>query len=304
MKYNDFLETVQEHVKSMVEPEFSVSIQPIQKNNGVVYDGLTFINPSCNISPTIYLNHYYHRYLDGVSIEDICEDIMNTYKEHAPKHSANVDLFTKFENCKSKIVMKLINYDQNIDFLKDTPHFKYLDFAIIFQILVDYDKQNNASITIKNNLLLIWDITKDDLYDEAIINMPRLLPHKLDNIVDVLKRQNPLIELKPEKLFVLTNYNFLNGATSILYPGLLEEISNKFDSDLILLPSSIHEFLIVPSDSIDQMMNYDKLIQDVNSTQLTDSEILSDHSYYYSREKKQLMMPEIVQEDIIQEDIA
>ena len=77
MRYQKFIETVKEHIQQ--ELQKPVHLFPVLKNNGSIYDGLVILDPILNISPTIYLNPYYHRYLDGVSMEDIYEDILNTY---------------------------------------------------------------------------------------------------------------------------------------------------------------------------------------------------------------------------------
>ena len=77
MRYQKFIETVKEHIKQDLHK--SVYVYPVLKNNGAIYDGLVIFDPLRNISPTIYLNPYYHRYLDGVPLEDIYEDIIQTY---------------------------------------------------------------------------------------------------------------------------------------------------------------------------------------------------------------------------------
>ena len=73
MKYKEFLQTIETEIKKKLEDGYSLKIHPVKKNNGKIYDGLLIINPSFNIAPAIYLNPYYHWYLDGVSINDIVD---------------------------------------------------------------------------------------------------------------------------------------------------------------------------------------------------------------------------------------
>ena len=65
MKYTEFLHTIETEITARLDNDFKLTIHPVKKNNGMIYDGLVIINPKFNIAPTIYLNPYYHWYLDG-----------------------------------------------------------------------------------------------------------------------------------------------------------------------------------------------------------------------------------------------
>ena len=119
MKYQEFIQTIKEYVISKLDASQKVIIQPVVKNNGTVYDGLIVIDPILNISPTIYLNPYYHHYLEGISMEDICEDILDTYKENLPTENFDISLFKDFSKAKDHIIMKLVNYERNQELLQD-----------------------------------------------------------------------------------------------------------------------------------------------------------------------------------------
>ena len=71
MKYQDFIENIKEYVSTHLTNWQKLVLNTVVKNNGIVYDGLFILDPILNVSPTIYLNPYYHRYLSGVSMEDI-----------------------------------------------------------------------------------------------------------------------------------------------------------------------------------------------------------------------------------------
>lgn len=298
MKYNEFLATVQNEIKKQLEPGYEVHIQTFPKNNGVVYDGLVIFHPKWNISPTIYLNPYYHWYLDGVPMEDIYANIIETYQKRLPQQDFDTSVFTDYSKAKTAIIMKLINYEHNRELLERVPHFKYLDFAVVFQCLISQQEDGFATILIHNHHLDFWSITPDELYQDALNNTPQLLPYQLENMESLLLgcMQNapsdlPLAECP---VYILTNHAKLNGATTILYDGLLHDIAQKLGHDLILLPSSIHEFLLIPVDEPDKISMFSQIVNEVNETQLSDDELLSDHAYYYSKEHKQIYMPEVV----------
>ena len=281
MNYQEFLHNIKIAIGTQIDSTCTVDVQPIKKNNGTVLDGLVIINPSINISPTIYLNPYYHRYLSGQSINDISEDIIKTYKKVMPKKSVNIEFFKHFDQIKDSIVMRLINYDKNMELLNEIPHIRFHDLAIIFQAQIFKSNEKSANITIYNSHLKLWNICINELYKIASINTPRLLPVDIFNM-NVLLPEHLQNSYMDNDMYVVTNQSRTYGATSILYNGVLKGIAEELNSNLIIIPSSIHEVLVFPSysDYIDESLN--QFIKEVNSTSVLDSEVLSDHAYYYS----------------------
>lgn len=287
MNYQDFITNVINHFEAQFDDDTTVQLQTIAKNNGTFLDALIITSTNINISPTIYLNPYYHRLLDGVSFEDICADIWDTYQAHMPKESIDISFFTDFEQVKERIIYKLINYEQNLELLDKIPHFRYLDFAVTFHCLLNSSSEDYATIQIYNKHLDYWGITAGELYELAKTNSPLLLEPCLENMLDLISHLLPddseTDALCP--MYVLSNKSRLNGASCILYDGLLQSISDKFEKDLIVIPSSIHEMLLIPVESVESLDEYTAMIKEVNETQLTDEEVLSDHAYFFSRKQ-------------------
>lgn len=289
MKYQNFIETVQEHIAE--ELEKTVHVYPVLKNNGAIYDGLVVQDPILNISPTIYLNAYYHRYLDGVSLDDIYDDIIKTYQDNLPENDFDISLFRDFNKARKNIVMKLINAEKNQALLKEVPHILVYDLAIVFLYRVHDFVDEYASILIYHQHLKFWDVNENDLYELAMINSPKLMPYRFDSLHDVFLHitNESLPFLDDIHLNILTNHLKIFGATCMVYPNVLEKISNLYEDDLIIIPSSIHEVLILPQKHFPEnytMEELDSMIQEINETELADNEILSDHTYLYQRDTK------------------
>lgn len=88
-------------------------------------------------------------------------------------------------------------------------------------------------------------------------------------------------------MYVLTNEWKLKGASALLYPELIEDIAQEENSDLIVIPSSIHEILIVEASGMDKD-GISLMVQEVNSQQVDEQERLSDHAYFYKRGSMQI----------------
>lgn len=289
MNYQEFIEHVKEHVINEVSPSHKVTLQPILKNNGTIYDGLIIIDPLLNISPTIYLNPYYHRYLNGVSMEDIFEDIMTTYRENLPKEDFDISIFKDYENASKRIVMKLVNRERNAVLLEDVPYVPFYDLAIIFVCSVTDFLDEYATILIHNQHLDLWGVTTEEIYNVAKHNTPYLLKYSFERMEKVLEHliDKPLPFVSDINMYMLTNSMKIHGATCLIYPKLLEKIAERLQDNLIIIPSSIHEVLIIPEETSKEeytLEDYAGIISDVNETQLTDDEVLSDHAYLYVRE--------------------
>ena len=76
------------------------------------------------------------------------------------------------------------------------------------------------------------------------------------------------------------------GACCILYPKVLEQLAKRVDGDYYLIPSSVHEFILLPVDQGRSAEELKEMIVEVNSTELTPEEILSDQLYLYSSQER------------------
>lgn len=293
MNYQEFLSSMRTELSARITPGATLKIQTIMKNNGTHYDGLIILQPGSNIAPTIYLTPYYHRYLDGVPLEDIYSDILSTYEQHLPETDFDIEMFTDFKRACSRIVMRLISKEYNQSLLTDVPYVTYHDLAIVFYCLIYADSNNQGSILIHNSHMNMWNTSIEQLYHLALQNTPELLPHKLIPMAELLKTHPlaHLLDLNEIPMYILTNIYKTNGASSILYDNLLMQIADHLQQDFIILPSSIHELILVPVDTFDihELEYYTQVVREVNETQLADDEVLSDHAYYYQRITQKLI---------------
>ena len=242
-----------------------------------------------NISPTIYLNPYYHRYLNGVPMEDIYMDILNTYYNNLPQKDFDISLFRDFEKASQRIVFKLVNKEKNEELLKDVPYINFQDLALIFVCMVTDFMHDYATILIHNHHLALWDVSLENLYLIALSNTPKLLPYRFDSFENMLEQTcyNNSSSFNDLDMFILTNKLKIHGCTCIAYPRLLKRIADFLEDNLIIIPSSIHEVLIIPENAAKpdySMEDFQSMITDINETELTDDEVLSDHAYLYERE--------------------
>lgn len=290
MMYELFIKEVKEAVESKVGTGFDVTVNKVTKNNDLVLDGLVIKAADTNIAPTIYLNSYFDKFSDGVmDLDDVVESIIDTYSRHNSV-TFDVSTFTDFDAVKNRICYKLVNTASNKKLLEDVPHRELFDLSIVYYVMVAVEDDATGSILIHNNHLSFWDVTEDDLYKEATINTEKLLPAGIKSMFDTLSEMVDMEDLPntDDFMYVLTNKEKLQGASTILYPDVLSTFADRKNANLWLIPSSIHEWIIIPDDGNMNRETLSEMIQEVNGSQLAVDEILSDHPYYYNRTTKVL----------------
>ncbi len=326
MKYEVFVEDIKRGIEEIVREKLEdgvVVVRNVMKNNNVSMKAVSITRKGENATPTIYLKDYYKEYELGKSIESICNEIFEIYMDGIDrfKKSVNMDEFSDFDQIKEKIFYKIINFEMNKKLLRELPHFKFHDLAIIFFIMVNCDDKGQATALIHNQHLEAWGISFERLKKVAFNNTWEKYPaviRKMEDIIsemimkeimdeedeesDIIKEdshygsydyekiENIIREevenLKADKemeMYVLTNNIRFNGATCITYPGVIKRFAEEHNSDVYIIPSSIHEVILVPG--IDwEKEKVNEMIVDVNDHELDPVEILSDHVYIFKRE--------------------
>lgn len=310
MDYKDFVEQVKEQIKDFLPEKFAdadVTVNQIVKNNDCILDGLMIKTEESNICPTIYLNPYFEQIKDGDELDSVLSMIAATYEEHYIDHDMDVSAVSDYDRIKDKIVCKLINEEANEQFLQDKPHMQIEDLAVVYQILMSQNEEGTATITISDDLLEKYRITPEELHKQALENMESLQPFSFKSMnetviemfaAELAQEQGmdmeqamgmaaQMIPDVPDTMYVLTNDTKVNGASEIIRDDVRQEIADKI-GDFFVLPSSIHETLIIPKSAGMDRQELEQMVQEVNQTQVLPEERLSDHVYEYDAKEHEL----------------
>ncbi|MCR5545033.1 MAG: DUF5688 family protein, partial [Lachnospiraceae bacterium] len=274
MTYQEFKEQIYSSVAARCNQSAQVHISTFKKNNGITLDGLVITDEQNPITPTLYLNDYYPMVTKGLSIDEITERILSVYYQAKNTPTFDPDILSDFSAIKDKIIFKLVNKKSNLDILRDVPYMDYLDLAIIFAIVLPIGEEL-GTILIHNNFLEDWSLSKEDLFEYAKINTYQLFRPEMTPIESLLsdmisfEDQELFGDLKPAyPMFVLSNQKRINGAGVICYPDLLKNFSETLNCDFYILPSSIHEVIVIPMDPSMDIDELTEMVQQVNHTQV------------------------------------
>ena len=308
MSFDEFKETIVEEIKAFLPEKYEdvdIRINTVQKNNEEL-TGITIRSSESNIAPNIYLDSYYESYLDGESMEDIMQNIADVRVEHEIEKPLAVDKITDYEKARDKVMPKIVGMEGNEKYLEDKPFTRMEDLAVVYYVDMGRLGGGVMSSPVTENLMETWGVSKDELHQTALSNMEAqsvssfksmhemmmemMLPdmvERFDGDKDAAREAiSDMVPPDDGNMFILTNQEKLNGATALLDTKIMGEISERFGENFFILPSSLHEVLIVPEKEGMELSVLENMVQEVNATQVAPQDRLSDHVYKYDAQEQ------------------
>lgn len=286
--------------------EYQAELHKVVKNNGIVLDGIILRKPEETVCPTIYLNSYFEGYQMGKPMAVIMQEIIYQYQNLKEEMKFEIVNVYDFKSVKNDIVLRLVNYERNRELLKDCPYKRFLDLAVTFRLIASVDILGVSSSLITNEEFESWNVEIEELYQIALFNTMREFPWQMDSlanmIVDSLHRKlseeaaqefmDEIAMLEKTKngvnMFVLSNDTGVNGSVCILYDSVIKNFAKVQDCNIYILPSSVHEVMLVPENTETEPEFLEGLVQEANQSSVGLIDLLSDHIYYYDREKDKI----------------
>lgn len=292
MNFNEFTKAIEITLKEKL-PTHDIALTSTTKNNGLEKIGITIKTKGSNIAPCVYMEDYFTQYENNSTIDEVSNLIINTFHT-IPFPIINVEELTNLATIESKIFCKLINYRSNETLLQTTPHVPFQDLAIVFYVLMEMDANHGTStMLIKTDNIRMWNISTDDLYAIALKNslyqqsailqsMESVIFEVIDNssdtnIVNLLEED----DVKKDRMYVVSNQYRNFGASTITYPKQLDKIGTKLNESFYILPSSIHECILVPLSLAPDKSDLEEMVREINASQVAPDEVLSNTVYFY-----------------------
>lgn len=293
MEFKEYLYYLQKEIESHLYESEELSVTKVTKNNGVVLTGIMVRNRCTNITPTIYADTYFTEDMDHDEIINSAHEILKLSRQNRESFSFDFDKISSFEKVKKALFIKLINKKANTLMLEGVPNKSFLDLSIIVYCDLSKIMDVNGTIMVTNSLLEEWEISEDDMFNVASSNT-RLSGKGVMNLYDFVSGATDISRNDEDfmgcnkDIYVLTNKSMTFGAALMTLPDVLNGFCTLYNTNVMIVPSSIHEVLLIPCNEAERATMYENLnemIYAVNRDALSPSEILSDHAYYYDRDK-------------------
>lgn len=301
MNFYEFIKAVKDKVEDYFlkkgMEDVMIEITPLTSHNDVTLHGIAIMKNEDSISPNIYLEPYFDRYKKGESIEAITEHILEVYENAKPLAPEISDNDFSYEKIKDKVVYQIVDAKQNRRRLSDLKFSEAGNgFAKVYCIAVSEDSR----IPIRNDLAAYYDYDPKKLFEDAERNTPVLYPATLTDIDAAIfasfmedQKAGPLLseceKVNPDMpMYVLSNTAGFHGAASIFYPEVKERLAELVDDSYYVVPSSVHEVLILPCNSVIDEKTLTAMVKEINDTHVSVSDRLSDTVMKYDKEQKEL----------------
>ncbi|MBQ1843940.1 MAG: hypothetical protein II133_05015 [Lachnospiraceae bacterium] len=277
-------DTFKTRLMNTLDTEFGdgISISPrgIRGHNGATLDAYSISIPGRNLSPVFYPSYFYEKYRSGMSFAEIIENIKDSVR-YSNGDVVDEDDIRRYEYAKSHIIPKLVNRDRNEDWIASVPHQSFLDVEMVFIYVIRSEGDEIVSFTVSEDMLREWRIDKDQLMQDSVTTAKRLFPLNIESIENVLGLSDSDFY---QTFYVMSNNRRHYGASTMLYDHVLSDFADRIGCSFHIIPSSIHEVLLVPDSLCIPADELHDMLIDVNSSIVRDDEILSDRIYYYDRD--------------------
>ena len=303
MNYEIFKEVVVEKFLDYMPDKFrgmEVNVESVNKVN-VTLDALNLRESGKEVSPTIYINDMYKRYQKCNDLEETlmvsCDLMTRAYNDIQP-----ISVDSIYDRANEKVVFQLINTEQNKSLLEQVPHREFQDLSIMYRLVLNADTDGMQSTKVTNELAEKLGMNEEQLFKYAAENTRRILPPTVRSMNEVIRdmfikdgMQQEMVDLMlgecpPEQtMWIISNKTGVNGAVSMLYENELHELAEKIESDLYILPSSVHEVIAISPDfgSPEQLA---EMVVQVNMDAVDIEERLSNQVYHYDKDLRKLTL--------------
>lgn len=279
---------------------YSVSADTMKKIQASYYGLLISVSTISDAKWGINLKPYYFEFLESkVSMDDMVDRIDQRicYEiEHLSKY--DLSNIKDYEYVRNHLGLQVINMEKNQEFLKSIPYTQIADLALVYRIFID----QNTSALINNDMLKRYGISKEQLHSDAISHDQREKPCFVKKMREVLKEllkkilqeeempkeeredmENRLVKVEnePPLQMYIAGIDGVYGASVIARPDFWEKATQIMGGDFYVIPSSMHEVIILKDLHEGGIEVLEETIREVNMQKVSEEDFLSNNLYHY-----------------------
>lgn len=301
MDIKEFTKLVKEEITDFLPDEIVrdlvIDDVEIAKMNDQKLHGLTFKPKGSDAAPTLYIDDLYERHENGEDIGFLLVDLANRYAE-ARKAPTPPDIDLSWDKVKDSLSVRLLEKKRNIDFLSNMP---YVDvgngLAMTVDINMPGDMHGEWRIAVNHGVMQQLGVERNELFLKAMESAVSYDPATLTDMSqalfspdkeNLLDRTEPLEPMEVGGMYVLTTESGNLGASALFYPDVKEKAAEMLGSGYYVLPSSIHECILIPETAGINEKELCDMVKQANRTVVEPKDVLSDNVYHYDRESRSL----------------
>ncbi len=294
--YGEFIDYIKEHLKEALPEQYQnakIEIGDVERINGK-YTNLvvkTENEEDLHVLPSINLDDFYMVYLQGTELENVLSSIAETVQHETPE--IPLDMFSNYQEAKQHLFVRVMDAETNRDLLKTVPHQMEANLALTYHIQIDLSDGQTGNTIVTNRMMNQFHLTQEQLHQDAMENSQKLYPATLDSMRDMMEElmetsgnaAPDLAEDTPPDMLVVSNGPRVYGASALFYPDQMDQIADAMGGSYYIIPSSIHETLILPDQGVPQGNELNAMIREVNETQVLPKDRLANEAFHYDEQE-------------------
>ena len=299
MNFDEFKSSLAADVKEKLEAstgkEFVVEARTVEKMNES-YEGLTVKPVDGEIGVNLNATNLFKDYENGRDYSQIVDGAANVAEEAlVNRPDFDIDSFKDYEKMKDTLAIEIVSAERNKGTLENVPHKNIEDMAVVYRFVLGDTAAGPGSILVTNQMLDNYGITADQLHEDALRNAPEIRPLVIEGMAEVLAKQMGVEDLEmlgfnippeQEQMFVASVEGNIHGAGVLAYQNFMDQAAERAGGSFFVLPSSIHEVLIIPDNGKFDTASLEQMVREVNATTVDISEQLTDSVYHYDADAK------------------
>ena len=274
-----FLQELIPLVQDRVPEGLKVVAKVQMKNNGTLRSGITLKKETgTGTFPFVYLEPFYPGRSEALSMEAIADEVSRRLL-CPPLFEPFKEGFPDAEKVLESVIFRLVNHSRNEEFLRMIVNRDFLDLSLLYGLYAESPDGVSAVCFLKKETCRKLDISEEELFRAAFRNSSRIFRECLEGV-------HGLLDMDPEGeewLYVLSNRQRMYGASTLIYGNCLNTLAEEKGSDILILPSSIHELIVTPETGMDRR-DLKALIKEVNDRNTPPEDVLSDNAYIYRKD--------------------
>ena len=294
MDFKEFVNKLEQDLKDAmadISPGATVDVRSVEKLQEGSYTGITISPAGGNVGMNLNANQLFDQMQDGQSYEGVLAVAVSTAERGLHDMPAvDVSELMNYEAAKKYLCFDVVGSDRNADMLEKVPHTDKENISMVYRLQLDSTENGAATVLITNAMMEQFGVTKEQLHADAMENAQEIRPADFRTMAAVMAEmmgmpEEMMADMAPP-MYVATNQDKVQGAAVMFYPDFMDQAAKELGGDIFILPSSVHEVLILPDDGNMNAQELKEMVTSINASEVSPEDRLTESVYHYDAQER------------------
>ena len=294
MDFKEFVNKLEQDLKDAmadISPGATVDVRSMEKLQEGSYTGITISPAGGNVGMNLNANQLFDQMQDGQSYEGVLAVAVSTAERGLHDMPAvDVSELMNYEAAKKYLCFDVVGSDRNADMLEKVPHTDKENISMVYRLQLDSTENGAATVLITNAMMEQFGVTMEQLHADAMENAQEIRPADFRTMAAVMAEmmgmpEEMMADMAPP-MYVATNQDKVQGAAVMFYPDFMDQAAKELGGDIFILPSSVHEVLILPDDGNMNAQELKEMVTSINASEVSPEDRLTDSVYHYDAQER------------------